>query len=321
MRDKLRLPRRTFTVGAAAISLASALSVAHASPAIGPVVVFIPFGRESTVATAVELLRNATAVRLGVPVDLEYPALPHPMQKALARMAEPSGDQIRLLATDVLVHVMWDDSQLGASPPTLNALTPVSKLTSGYSTTLFVSATSPIRTWTDFAAAARLGMVSIGSGNPNSIHRKFLERALGVSVGDTLLPAREAVFKATLDGKVQAGLINTLSYVAFANANPGQLIPIVTFGGERNRTVGAPTLREVSGNERLATTNSVAVFGGAGLSAATAKRLHEAFDAAARDPVVLADAQKMHFPLVVEGPEVVSQTIERDRAVVARSKD
>jgi len=279
--------------------------------------VVVPTGAGSTVETAVKLLSTGVAAAIGGRVLIDLPNPPDRLAEALTRVAAPGGTDLAILATDLLAQATWDATADVGSRPTLDRLTPIANLTPGYSTALFVAGASPIRTWKDFAAAARAGPLTLATPNPESVHLRFLEAALALAFTDAPADSRDALYAAVAGGDAAAGIANTPSLIAYAAANPGAVRPILTFGGQRNAVLKVPTLRELTGNRRLATTNNVALLGAPDLDGDAATELYLAFARAARQPAVTAAARKIGFPLAVEGPDAVRVTIARNRKVVA----
>jgi tripartite-type tricarboxylate transporter receptor subunit TctC len=269
---------------------------------------------------AQSIVSTGVANAIGGRVLIDYVDPPDPMAKAIARIAAPPETDIALLGTDLLAQATWDAANAGSVRPSLDRLTPICNLTPGYSTTLFVAASSPIQGWSGFAETARKATLSLATPQPESVHLRFLEMALNVSIADAPAATRTDLIAAVVDGRAQAGVVNTLNYIAFVAENPGRTRAILTFGGARNAVLGLPTLRELSRNRRLATTNNAAVLGPASLDLATATALYLAFAKAANQPAVRKAARKLGFPLNVEGPDSVRETIDRDRRVVALSE-
>lgn len=310
------IDRRTLLAAGAAGLVTAAPRRALAAALPKSLAVVVPTGAGSTVETAVKLLSTGVAAAIGGRVLIDLPHPPDRLAEALERVTRPGGTDLAILATDLLAQATWDATADTGGRPTLTELTPIANLTPGYSTALFVASASPIRTWQDFAAAARSGPVSLATPNPESVHLRFLEAALKTALADAPADSRDALFAAVGGGTVTAGIVNTPSYIAYANANPGAMRPILTFGGQRNAVLRVPTLRELSGNPRLATTNNVALLGAPDLDTGTAADLYLAFAKAARQPAIVAAARKIGFPLAVEGPDAVRVTIARNRKVV-----
>ena len=98
-----------------------------------------------------------------------------------------------------------------------------------------------------------------------------------------------------------------------------ELLPIVSFGAQRNMMLsGTPTFAEVTGNPKLAFTESIGVFDSPKLAPDIAARLTQAFLAAGNDVDVLGMAEAGNIPLAVSGPEVLAETMKRNEDVLAR---
>jgi tripartite-type tricarboxylate transporter receptor subunit TctC len=309
--------------GATAAMLLSPSGTSAAAPKLPSTIrIYVPFGRGSVVAVACDVLRVALSAELSRRVEIEFPPLPDRMATSLKSLAASNPGELRLLATDTLVHALYDSTEAARSPkapPSLDALVPVATLTIGYSTALFVAADSPAHDFEAFSQMARGRELTIASSNPGSVHKRFLERALDQGLRDVLAPTRERVFQVVIEGGAAGGLINTPSLVAFIRANPGKLRPILTFGGERNADLAVPTLRELTGNRSIATTNSVGLFAPAGTSPEVVELLHAALSAAAAHKEVVTVVSAMGLPLQISNAADLTATVERDRGVVQES--
>lgn len=320
-----RPSRRSVLVGAtaAAAALTVAARGAFAEDRLPSTIrIYVPYGRGSVAAATCDLLQPALSTVLSRRVVVDIPPLPDRMQRALTGLAEAGGSELRLLASDTLTHVMYDvqaATRKPKAPPSLDSLVPVATLTIGYSTALFVAATSPAHDWEGFAAMAHGRELTVASTDPGSVHLRFLQRSVNSGFRDVLAARRDRVFDAVLEGRAAAGLTTTPSLSTFILANPDKVRPLVTFGGERNPELGVPTLREVTGKRGFATTNSVGLFAPAGTAPDTVSKLHEALAAAAATTDVQAAAASIGLPLRISDAADLAETIVRDRAVVSES--
>jgi tripartite-type tricarboxylate transporter receptor subunit TctC len=319
-------PSRRAVLAAAGATAAMLLSPGGSSAAApklpSTIRIYVPFGRGSVVAVVCDVLQGALSSELSRRVEIDFPPLPDRMATSLKNLATARSGELRLLATDTLVHAMYDSAEAARNPkapPSLDGLVPVATLTIGYSTALFVAADSPVRDFEAFRQMARSRELTIANSNPGSVHKRFLERALDQGLRDVLSPTRERVFQVVIDGGAAGGLINTPSLVAFIRANPGKLRPILTFGGERNADLAVPTLRELTGNHSIATTNSVGLFAPAGTSPEVVELLRAALVAAAAHKDVVTVATSMGLPLQISDAADLAATVERDRRVVRES--
>jgi len=122
----------------------------------------------------------------------------------------------------------------------------------------------------------------------------------------------------SLDGIADAALLTTPSFLRLRARAPGRYVPLMTFGGGRNKVLDLPTLREISGDRDMATTSSVALFHRRGLAPAVAACLRGALAAAAARADVGKAAAGAGLALDVQGPDVVNATMERDRRILQR---
>jgi tripartite-type tricarboxylate transporter receptor subunit TctC len=315
--------RDVLAAGGGLIALAAHPGLLRAeTPLPSTVRIYVPYGRGSVVALVCDALSEALATALSRRVEIDIPPLPDRIQRSLQALSEEDRGELRLIATDTLTHVIHDAGETARNPNapvSLDTLVPVATLTEGYSTVLFVSKGSAAQDWAGLSTLARSRTLTVASSNPGSVHRRFLERALGQGLRDVLAPGRERVFEAVLEGRAHAGLVNTPSLVIFLRANPGQLRALVTFGGERNADLGAPTLREVTGNRALASTNSVGLFAPAGTPPEVVQQLHAALVVAAADKAVVQIVRQTGLPLQISDADDLRQTVERDRIVVVES--
>ena len=98
-----------------------------------------------------------------------------------------------------------------------------------------------------------------------------------------------------------------------------RLQPIISFGAKRNAILNkTPTFAEVTGNPKLAFTESVGVFASPKLAPAAAAELTNAFIAAGNDLDVADRVEAENIPLAVNGPEILIETMKRNERVLRR---
>ena len=100
------------------------------------------------------------------------------------------------------------------------------------------------------------------------------------------------------------------------------LVPIITSGAARSPDFpDTPTISEVTGDRTLDFTTSVSAYAPSAMNDALAERLTRAFLAAGQASEAVMAATQMNFPLQVDGPEVVKETLDRDRRVAMRYRE
>jgi len=70
------------------------------------------------------------------------------------------------------------------------------------------------------------------------------------------------------------------------------------------------------GDRKAATTYSLAVWSAANADTAFTDKATAALLSIAKTPKMLAEARKMRIPMQIEGPQVVLETLKRDRRVI-----
>lgn len=315
MRLTIRLGMVLVAVAAAVGAAVMTVPVRAADTLRGRVLaVIVPFGPGSTVDSVVEFVRAPLAHSTGADVELRYA----PLREAMARLRHPPAGEVPLLATDVLFHSIYD---LVESPPLrLESLVPLAKLTLGISSTLYVAASSPVAGWDDLSAAVQRGGFSVGHRNPADVFLGMLERHLGARTVDRIGERQEMLFALVRAGEVDAGLVDTPSFVARHREEPGTYRAILTFGAARNENLDVPTLAEASGEPKLAGTASIGLFGAPDLPSALAAELTAALLQAALDPMVVEAAAARYVPWGPAGPDVLKATLDRDRRVAEAGK-
>lgn len=92
---------------------------------------------------------------------------------------------------------------------------------------------------------------------------------------------------------------------------------LATFGAQRHPELPrVPTFAEILGDRKAATTFSLALWSAANSDAAFTDKATAALLSIAKTPKMLADARKLRIPLQIDGPQVVLETLTRDRRVM-----
>lgn len=290
-----------------------------ALPAAGASLTLIePYGADSSTGSMVRVIQAPLAKKLGTTVEIRTVSGESGGAALDAVVAAPADGTILLVAQ--LLNP-WAFKPRETSGVALTDMVPVVRLTSGLSTTLFVAASSPIRSWEDFAAAAKAAPVAVG-WNANmmfAMPMAIMERELGVPLRDVVRHDRASMIEAVTSGAAQAALLPTVSLLG--HWPDPRLRPIVTFGGARNAKLNVPTFRERSAADRktatkgAAITGALAVFAPAGTPDAELHRLRAAFLAVGEDQKVVADAAAHHFRLRISGSEKVVEAMARDARI------
>ncbi len=308
----LRIP---FLVLAAAMLLATAPPVP--ANAADTLTIIEPYGAGSATDRIAELLKPALEKQTGRAVKVD-----HAGEAALDRVAAAAPDGNTVLVIALLPPEL--NEATGTPGTKLSALTPIAKLTGPASVALVVPQGSPIKTWADFAAAAKarpLSIASPGRINGAGIPIAFMERVLKVHFTDVMAATHDDILDALAKKRADAGFLVTLTLLPGIMAGP-PVHPIVTFGGQRNPNLSeVPTFRELIGpqtgeKQHDAITSAIALFGPAGMPPETIKKLVADFSAAAVTAKQGTSIVAKRVPLDVGDAALLNETMARDKAVI-----
>lgn len=310
--------RRGFISG-----LLATAAVLPATPtrAEGPFVAKVLFGyqRGSFSARAFSNVRDAFARELGGSVEEEYLV----SDRAVAQVAAagPSEPTLLVIADfePVAVPIVYPDVQPRPD------LQPIAKLSLGISVALVVSASGKWRSWDDLKALPHdqpLRIATFGARSSAGLFADIAAKIGGFAIEQVERQSTMATAAEVIDGHVDGAVVTTFELKHLNLLTNRSLIPILTSGAERARGFpDTPTLGEVSGDRKLAFTTSVSAFASTAMQPSLAHRLTEAFLRAGKDQTSLASAVEMNFPFQVDGPDIVRETLERNRRVAIRYRD
>jgi tripartite-type tricarboxylate transporter receptor subunit TctC len=190
----------------------------------------------------------------------------------------------------------------GTNVPVLEKILPVGKLSTGISSALIVPDNSPLRSIDDFIAEGRKRPISIatfGRRAPFGLELTMLERQLKLSFTEKPISTREEILAALASGDAEASFLITRTVVPAPRVVPPPVRVLLTFGAQRSpRTPAVPTLADMTGNPKQATTASVLMFTSKDNAALVDAMIALLGDAAA-DPAVKRAAEDVNFPLEI----------------------
>ncbi len=275
-----------------------------------------PLGTPSVVWTAFNLLQPALQTILQCPVEVKT-VTGNDGLKALQTVLEPSPGAVRLYGGPVM-SVQYLEKTSGYGAVKLEDMVPIAKLSNGFSVALFTTQKSPLTSWSDAVEAANsapLAVSCLERATAAYLAKLILERKAGLAMDVTLRDTLGEVFDDVQSGRAAAGILPT----AFIARDRDGLRGLLTFGAQRNAILtDTPTYAEVSGQRKLAFTESIAALGAPGLDTPVATRLTDAFMTAGQDPTILQSQESALFPVVVNGPEILRGTLARDERVLDR---
>jgi tripartite-type tricarboxylate transporter receptor subunit TctC len=270
---------------------------------------FEPVGRPSLIWAIFDLLRPGLQQLLNCQVVLQ--AVPGQGGfDAIHAMLQTNNQDVGLVGVDVMA------SQYGAKTDIrVENMTPVVKLMNGYSVTLFTTRGNPLRTWAQVRAAKPLKVSSPAPASAAYLAALMMQRKGHVSAQITPRGSIGEVIDDVNSGRAAVGILPTV----IVATNLDQFQPILSFGAERSAMLtDVPTFAEVTGDPKLAFTDSIGVFGSPQLDSGLAARLTNAFILAGNDPDVQDQAEAENIPLVLNRAPILVATMQRNQRVLQR---
>lgn len=296
---------------------AAATAVAHrAASAAEPVRLLVGFGPNSPMDFSARLVQRPFAQALGQPVRIDY-VIGDGSRKAAQEVIGAKGDSHTLLVADIFLLCMHDAK--GAD--LVSRLKPVAKLSRGISYCLAVREDSPLADWAGFVAAAKgapLTVATAGSLSAPTVLVDMIEQRTGLALKQSPTRSTHEALGLLMDGKVELAAIDTRLALLHNDQALDEVRVLATFGAQRSPDLPlVPTFAEIVADPKAAFTQSFAIFAPPAMEAGFVSRSTAALTGISDDNRAFLNAKKVRFPLQIEGPEVVMQTVARDRRVIA----
>jgi tripartite-type tricarboxylate transporter receptor subunit TctC len=306
---------------AAMLIVAGLAPVGQASADTAPALkVFLPFARGTFSARAFSLVEGGLAREWDGPVEPHYMV---GFQRTVETVAGTGPDEpVVLVVADsqlVVLPIVYADV------PERPDLRPIAKISRGISLALVVPSVSEWRSWSALTSAKHqkpLRVATGGSRSPTGLFATILAKLGGFPIEHVTRPSVLAVALEAVDQRVDAAVVTTFDIKPMNMMTNNSLVPIITSGAARSPDFpDTPTIGEVTGDRKVDFTTSVSAFASTAMNDALAERLTRAFLAAGQASEAAMAATRMNFPMQVDGPEVVKETLERDRRVAMRYRE
>jgi tripartite-type tricarboxylate transporter receptor subunit TctC len=188
-----------------------------------------------------------------------------------------------------------------------------------------VPSISEWRSWSALTSAKHqrsLRVATTGPRGSSGLFATILAKLGGFPIEQVAFNSSLAVQLAVVDQHVDAAVVTTFDLKPINMMSNNSLVPIITSGAARSPDFpDTPTIGEVTGDRTLDFTTSVSAFASRAMDDALAERLTRAFLAAGQASEAIMAATQMNFPLQVDGPEVVEETLARNRHVGMRYRE
>jgi tripartite-type tricarboxylate transporter receptor subunit TctC len=272
-----------------------------------------PLGKPSVIWTTLTTLRPALQATLNCGVEIDTITGNDGFAALKAMLGAPSNEVClfggAIMATQYIGATAGFDTSI-------ETLTPVAKLSNGFSVAVFAKRGGRLESWGDVVKASKEKPVTLSTLQRNTaayIAKLMIERWAPLPLDARQQPTIGEVIADVLEGRTDIGIIPT----ALVAKQPDLLSCLVTFGAKRSPIFGnTPTFAEITGNRKLSFTESVGVLGAPSLAADAAATLTHAFITAGKDPDTMGNADLADFPLVVNDADILRETMERNRGVL-----
>ena len=275
----------------------------------------VPFARGSLVDFTAKLIQEPFAKAMGMAVVIDHVA-GGGGQSAVRETIGSKPDSRTLLIHLPDTLAMWEFK----GDKLLADLRPVAKVTRGMSMAFAVRTDSALKDWQRLSAASKGSALMIAStGGAGIVIKDMVKKRTGISFATQPTDGFASSAALVLSGKADLADLGagwTLAHNGKAAARD-QLHLLATFGAERGLELpNVPTFAEIVGDRKAATTFSNAVWSAANADAAFTDKATAALLSIAKNAAMHAEARKVRIPLQIEGPQVVHETLERDRRVM-----
>jgi tripartite-type tricarboxylate transporter receptor subunit TctC len=303
--------RTALKVGAAA---AGGFLLNRGAFAADTIRLILPYGPGSFTAEVAKLIQEPFAKAMGMPVVLDHVTGEVGKQLAVWETIRSKPDSRTLLiqVPNTLVSLEFNGNNL------LPHLRPVAKIVRGMSQALVVREDSALKDWQGMSAASKsssLRMATAGNGGIGAM----IKKRTGISFATQSTEGWNSAAALLLNGKADLANLGTnwaLTHNEKAAAKD-KLRFLATFGAQRAPELpNVPTFAEIMGDRKAATTTSWAVWSAANADPAFTDKATAALLSIAKNEAMHAKARQLRIPLQIDGPQVVLETLARDRRVM-----
>jgi tripartite-type tricarboxylate transporter receptor subunit TctC len=272
------------------------------------------FGAGNPTDLCAQLIQDGWAAALDEPVLFDY-AIGEAGLLAAREVVDARPDGKTLLLAEILNLVLHDTR--GANLPP--GVTPIAKVTRGFSTAIITSEYSELADWKSLVAMAgkrRLAAATTGPLSPAGVGLAMAQSRMNLSFDLQQVASTTEAADLVRTRRADLAAVETRLALLHNARNSPKFRVITTFGARRSRELPqVPTFAEIAGDRKLAYTISYGLFAPARTDPAVAAKLTAALMGMRDDDDMHFHARLAAIPLQIDGPPAVLQTIARDRGV------
>ncbi len=274
-----------------------------------------PWGKGGQVDQISQLIQEPFAKAMGMPVVIDFVTVDG--SKLATQETIRSKPDIRtLLFHDISLLALWEYK----GDNLLADLRPVAKLTRGMSQAFGVREDSALKDWQGMSTASKSsGLTMATAAGSAPLLLAMVKKRTGISF--KMQPSNSWASSAALLLSGKADLAHfgtdwTLTNNEKSSAKD-RVRFLATFGAERHPELpNVPTFAEIAGDPKAAATYSFAIWSAATADKAFTDKATAALLSIAGNEAMHAEARKLRIPLQIDGPQVVLETLARDRRVL-----
>lgn len=303
--------RTALKLGAA---VAGSFMINRGALAADSIRLILPWGKGSQADQVSQLIQEPFTKAMEMPVVIDY--VTGDGTKLGTRetiRSKPDSRTLLLINPDILARWEFEGDKLLAD------LRPVAKLTRGMSQAFGVREDSALKDWQGMSTAWKSSGLTILTTGSERLLLDMVKKRTGISF--TMQPSNGWASSAALllSGKADLAQFGTdwaLTYNEKASAKD-KLRFLATFGAQRAPELpNVPTFAEIAGDPKAAATYSVAIWSAATADKAFTDKATAALLSIAGNEAMRAEARKLRIRLQIDGPQVVLETLARDRRVL-----
>jgi tripartite-type tricarboxylate transporter receptor subunit TctC len=303
--------RTALKLGAA---VAGSFMINRGALAADSIRVIVPWGQGGQVDQIYQLIQEPLAKAVGMPVVIDF--VTGDGAKLGTRetiRSKPDSRTLLINSPDLLARFEFEGDKLLAD------LRPVAKLTRGLSHAIAVREDSALKDWQGMSTASKSSALTMPEGGSERLLLDMVKKRTGISF--TMQPSNSWASSAALLLSGKADLAHfgadwALTYNETASAKD-KLRFLATFRAQRAPELpNVPTFAEIVGDPKAAGTYSYAVWSAATADKAFTDKATAALLSIAGNEAMHAEARKLRIPLQIDGPQVVLETLARDRRVI-----
>jgi tripartite-type tricarboxylate transporter receptor subunit TctC len=272
------------------------------------------FGAGNPADLCAQLIQDGWAANLDEPVLFDY-AIGEAGLLAAREVVDARPDGKTLLLAEILNLVLHDTRGANLLP----GLTPIAKVTRGFSTAIITSEYSELADWKSLVAMAgkrRLTAATTGPLSPAGVGLAMAQSRMNLSFDLQQVASTTEAADLVRTRRADLAAVETRLALLHNARNSPKFRVITTFGARRSRELPqVPTFAEIAGERKLAYTISYGLFAPARADPAVAAKLTAALMGMRDDDDMHFHARLAAIPLQIDGPPAVLQTIARDRGV------